>query len=87
LSRHESALGDRAAAVDAMERAFVAREPLFLFVSPACEPTFDLLKGESRYRAVMQRHGARVCAVREVADSFSANRRRGRASSTLSATW
>ncbi|HSQ04625.1 MAG TPA: tetratricopeptide repeat protein, partial [Burkholderiales bacterium] len=53
--------GDREKAVTYVERAFAAREPLFLFVSPSCDPTFDLIKSEPRYRALMQRYGMRIC--------------------------
>jgi tetratricopeptide (TPR) repeat protein len=53
--------GSRDSAVTYVERGFEGREPLFLFVSAPCDPTFDLIKREPRYVALMHRYGARIC--------------------------
>jgi len=53
--------GDRVAAVTALERGFERHEPLFLFVSAACDPMFDALKSEPRYHALMRRYGMQMC--------------------------
>src|SRR5205823_3196251 len=52
--------GHRGSAAAALERAFDRREPLLLFISAACEPTFDLIKTEPRYVALMKRNRMRV---------------------------
>jgi len=55
--------GDTSLAVDAMQRAFENREPMFLFVTAACDPMFDLLHSDTRFRALMARYGMRPCPV------------------------
>jgi serine/threonine-protein kinase len=53
--------GDRDSAVTFVERGFAGREPLFLFVSAACDPMFDLIKSEPRFQALLERYGMRAC--------------------------
>lgn len=50
-------------AVDAMQRALDHHEPLFLFVSAACDPMFGPLHSDARYAALMARYGMRPCPV------------------------
>jgi tetratricopeptide (TPR) repeat protein len=48
-------LGERAAALDSLERAYVAREDALLYL--AVEPLFDDLRREPRFEALLERIG------------------------------
>ena len=55
------AFGDRAAAMDALEREVAA---LDLRTNPACNPVYESLKTEPRFLALMERFGIGVCPPR-----------------------
>jgi hypothetical protein len=57
------AFGDRAAALDAMERANAAHELVTVTSYPGCDPLLESLHGEQRFIAMMRRLGVAVCAV------------------------
>jgi TolB-like protein/Tfp pilus assembly protein PilF len=53
--------GDRSAAAAAVARGVSARQPLFLFVSAACDPMFGSIKSERAYVDGLTRNGMRSC--------------------------
>ena len=55
------AFGDRAAAMDALEREIAS---LDLRTNPGCNPVYESLKTEPRFLALMKRFGIAVCAPR-----------------------
>ena len=55
---------DTARAVSAMEKGLDNHEPLFLFVSPSCDPMFGLLKSNLQYQQLMVRYGMHPCPAR-----------------------
>jgi serine/threonine-protein kinase len=56
------AFGEYDKAMAFLERSVSAREPMLWPTSLPCDPTYDPLKANPRFAALMQRLGARACA-------------------------
>lgn len=54
--------GDVAVAVDAMQKGFDKHEALFLFISAACDPMFDILRSDARYEQILSQYSMHACA-------------------------
>ncbi|HKP16564.1 MAG TPA: protein kinase [Gemmatimonadaceae bacterium] len=57
------AFGDRAAALDALERTANSLTLPTISGSPGCDPMFEPLHAEQRFVALMQRIGTNVCTI------------------------
>lgn len=55
------ALGDREGAVAALARSLDRHELFGVEANPGCTPMFDSLRGLPSFRALMNRHGIRIC--------------------------
>ncbi|MEA3244869.1 MAG: protein kinase [Gemmatimonadota bacterium] len=56
------ALGEWDAAAVSLDSAVTRREALFSIYSLACDPVLGPLRGNARFRAIVERRGGRVCA-------------------------
>ena len=63
LSVAAAGIGDRETALAALERAFAARSPLITEFSVPCDPIYDGIRDDPRFRAMIERAGMRRCTA------------------------